>query len=64
MKLYKTTIVIWSDQDPRGTELEILARDAICGDAYCSKMESIDVEDPESDSDWDGTEFFNCMEEE
>lgn len=59
MKLFKTTIVIWSDYNPEGrVELEDLARAATVGDAYCSKQETVPVEDPEQDADWDGTEFF------
>lgn len=56
-KLYKTTIVIWSEEDPSHLELEDLARDATSGDSYCSKQELARV-DPLSDPDWDGTEFF------
>ena len=65
MKLFKTTIVIWSEYDPTGAvELEDLAREAQRGDAYCSKQESVFVEEAESDPDWDGTEFFFTVPDE
>jgi hypothetical protein len=57
--LYKTTIVIWTDYDPRTRELEDLAREATVGDAYCSKQEAVEVADPSGDPEWDGTEFFD-----
>lgn len=58
--LYKTTIVIWSEYDPTDeVELEDLARAATSGDAYCSKQESVKVEDPATDPAWDNTEFFD-----
>jgi len=66
MKLYKTTIVIWSEFNPdqQMIELSNLANLATNGNAYCSKQESEEVMDPVSDKDWDGTEFFGEMEEE
>ena len=64
--LYKTTIIIWSDYDPAktGLELDEFAREAVGGDAYCSKMEVKRITHPERDDDWDGTEFFLDDEEE
>jgi hypothetical protein len=56
--LYKTTIVIWSEYDGSEVEVEDLAREAMSGDAYCSKSQTERVEKPELDADWDGTEFF------
>lgn len=56
--LYKTTIVIWSEFDPAKSELDVLAREAVSGDAYCAKMQMELVEHPDADDDWDGTEFF------
>lgn len=56
--LYKSTIVIWSEYNPSNTELDALARDAVVGDSYCSKSRFERVENPETDPDWDGTEFF------
>lgn len=58
-KLFKTTIVIWSDYDPSGIGLDDLAREAISGDAYCSKQAKELIRDPQKDPDWDGTEFFD-----
>jgi hypothetical protein len=58
MKLWKTTIVIWSDYDPQQVELADIARDAQEGDAYCSKQTADFIEDVEKDPEWDGTEFF------
>ncbi len=56
--LYKTTIVIWSDADVSTHDIDSIASDAMNGDSYCSKQETVRVEDPSSDKDWDGTEFF------
>jgi hypothetical protein len=62
-KLYKTTIIIWSEIDPTDTmELPYLVREAEQGEAYCSSMKSVPIEDPTKDSDWDGTEFFDIKE--
>lgn len=63
--LYKTTIVIWSTRDPMaaGMDLEALADDAANGDSYCSSMTRIRVETPEADPHWDGTEFFDRVDE-
>jgi hypothetical protein len=57
-KLFKTTIVIWSEDDPRDLSLGDLAREAERGSSYCSKSETRSVEEPSKDPDWDGTEFF------
>jgi hypothetical protein len=58
--LYKTKIVIWSDFDPEGYELDTLASEATRGDAYCSSVSTSEISkgDLPDDSDWDGTEFF------
>ncbi len=58
MKLYKSTIVIWSEENPMQLELSALARGAEVGDDYCSKRHAELVEDPGSDPDWDGADFF------
>lgn len=58
MKLYKTTIVIWSDFNPENVSLSRLAQEAEDGCSYCSVQKTETVEDPSQDSDWDGTEFF------
>jgi len=59
MNLWKTTIVIWTEYDPQQSELADLCRDAVEGEAYCSKSNSVLLPEPEGDPDWDGTEFFN-----
>ena len=58
MSLFKTTIVIWSDTDPSNVELIPLAEDAVTGGSYCSKQDTVVIEDPTEDPEWDGTEFF------
>lgn len=63
--LYKTTIVIWTDYEPIGFGddlLSSLACEAEVGDAYCSSCETKQVEEPSSDPNWDGTEFFGVGE--
>ena len=66
MRLQKTTIVIWSDPDytnPHKIELSDLAREAETGLAHCSKSDTVTVEDPIADPDWDGTDFFDVEED-
>jgi len=58
--LYRTTLVIWSDFEPSELSPEDLGREAVSGEAYCSAQDSILVEDPTSDPQWDGTEFFEA----
>jgi hypothetical protein len=60
-KLWKTTIVIWTEYDPQRHEIDDLAVEACYGDAYCSKSEHRLIERPDLDCDWDGTEFFEIM---
>lgn len=62
-KLFKTTVVIWTEEDPSSMELEDLAREATVGNSYCSKQVTEEVEDPSIDPDWDGTEFFDDGED-
>jgi hypothetical protein len=62
--LYKTTIVIWTEYNPDLLEIEALAREAMAGDAYCSRQDLELVVHPEKDADWDGTEFFAYLDEE
>jgi hypothetical protein len=57
--LYKTTLVIWSTWDGSKVEIDRLASEAMDGDAFCAKSETVIVADPESDPDWQGTEFFD-----
>jgi|GEM_PF-1760886 len=56
--LYKTTIVIWSEDRGDQLELEHLAREATSGEAFCSRYRSELVERPERDRDWGQTELF------
>ena len=60
MKLWKTTIIIWSDQHPGDKELTDMAHAATSGDAYCSKQTVVEVEQPTLDDDWDHNEFFGA----
>lgn len=57
--LWKTTLVIWTDYDPSAMEIDALATEAIGGSAYCAIQASEQVEHPETDPQWDGTEFFD-----
>jgi hypothetical protein len=58
--LYKTTVVIWSREDPiHRMELSTLAREAETSEAYCSRYGAEWVADPTSDPAWDGTDFFD-----
>ena len=63
MKLFKSTIVIWSESDPSSFELSALAREAEQGEAYCAKLRTTLVENVEKDEDWDGTEFFGDLDD-
>lgn len=57
-KLWKSTIVIYSDYDPHTLELSDLAREAESGDAYCAGMESEIVNDF-NDVEEAALEFFD-----
>lgn len=64
-RLYKTTIVIWSETDPSGTmEIDEIASEAIDGQFYCSKQRTIRVDEPTTDPDWDQTSFFDKPDDE
>jgi len=63
MRLFKTTIVIWSDYDPKNMEVDALASDAMDGQSYCSQQKTEEIKDVENDPDWDGTEFFGVSED-
>lgn len=56
LKLYKTTIIIFSEFDPSGMTLEDLAREADQGDALCEsqKTQVTDI----NDKDLGNSEFF------
>lgn len=56
--LYKTTIVIWTEEDPGDMEIVDLAQSATDGLGYCSKQETFHIKDPSTDLEWDGTTFF------
>lgn len=55
-QLWKTTIVIWSDEDPSNLELEELACEADRGGSICTEKSTVVVDDPK---DFPDTEFFN-----
>ena len=57
--LYKTTIVIWTDYDPSGVELEDLARDATSGEALCGSQETTKITDP---AEYPDTDFFGDLD--
>ncbi len=63
-KLWKTRIIIWTDYNPDGCELDELAHEVQNGDAYCSSQTTNEVNTGElpDDPDWDGTEFFGVIE--
>lgn len=46
MRLFKSTIIIWTEYNPVDDELEDLARDAICGDGYLQEQSYEIVDDP------------------
>ena len=54
--LYRTTIVIWTEYPPQGSEIDDLARDAMTGDAYCSQQETDYVV---NQGEFPSTEFFD-----
>ena len=57
--LYKTVVVVWSEKEPcPSMSLEDIGREADQGCYYCSKISGALVTKPETDPDWDGTEFF------
>lgn len=56
--LYKTTIVIWSEEPTDFVPLDVLGNQAIYGEMYCSKQRCDRVDDPFNDPDWEDTEFF------
>ncbi len=61
--LHKTTIVIWTNFNPKDMNIDALAMEAVEGEAYCSVQKTKLVVDPSKDKDWDGTEFFNADED-
>lgn len=61
--LFKTTIIIWSEENTDNVSAEELARDADNGDSYCSVKNCRRVDNPDEDEDWDDTDFFGDDEE-
>ncbi len=58
-KLWRTTVVIWTDYDPAGMELDDLAREATSGDGFCSQQNTEEISDP---TQFPETEFFGEVE--
>jgi hypothetical protein len=61
--LYKTTIVVWTEDNTDGISAERLGRELSIGDAYCSVKNCELVKDPDNDDNWDDTDFFGQEEE-
>lgn len=59
LPLYRTNVTIWSEHDPRKSDLTNLVRAAEMGDCYCSKRVSAFVPDARQDPEWDDTGFFD-----
>jgi hypothetical protein len=60
--LYKTTVIVWTVEDPVELEFDVpaLADEIEAGNAYCSGLEVEFVEDANEDPDWDGEDFFDA----
>lgn len=61
--LFRSTIVIWSEFDPTTVELSRLAWEADQGEAYCSDVEVVRVEDPFADDHPPSADFFEVLED-
>jgi hypothetical protein len=59
-KLYKTTIVIWTEYPTNEFSIVSLAEEATDGNAYCSSQKCEGVSDP---SKFPNTEFFGDPQE-
>ena len=59
MRLYKSTMTIWTTYDPTEVELTELVHLAENVGAYCSSVTCALIPEPERDPAWDGTDFFN-----
>jgi hypothetical protein len=57
--LYKTTIIVWSDDNTEDMDIDHICQEAVDGAFYCSKQVCEKVEDPEEDPEYDCGEFFN-----
>jgi len=62
--LIKHKIIIWSETTLENADLDLLAQQAVDGEAYCAKHETQYIMNPAADPDWDGTEFFGIDEDE
>jgi len=61
--LYKTTIVIWTENDPQNMKIEDLAEEVEDGNAICSRQETVAVDPWKDDAVDDGViSFFNLIE--
>jgi len=58
-KLWKTTVVIWSEFDPQTVEIDRLISEGIGGEAYISKQHAELVSDPYSQEDGPPEDFFD-----
>ena len=58
--LWKTTVIIWSAEEPHGLEISKLAQEAESGGSYCSVRKDEFMKRPKMDPDWDGTEVFEA----
>lgn len=62
--LYKTTLVIWSDDDTADFTMRRIGNDVDQDNTFCSTRECVLVQDPEGDEDWEETDFFDDIEDE
>jgi hypothetical protein len=58
-KLFKTTVIIWTEADPRGWDMMDLGYAADRADGFCSSKQVEAVTDP---SQFPETDFFNGSE--
>lgn len=58
-KLYRTTIVIWTEYDTSRMEIDAITREAMSGDAFCDHQA---CEAITNQSLFPDTEFFDDME--
>ena len=62
--LIKHTIVIWTEPDETTRDIELLAREAVSGGAYCSSHTQEKIDCPMSDDQAPSAEFFKIEEDE
>jgi len=58
-RLWKTTIVVWSEFDPQRVPEDRLVREAVDGQAIITKRESVLVSSPYSQDDGPPEDFFD-----